>query len=642
MKMNFRNKLLLQIIPITIVAVGVLTFILYRTSANALFEQQQTILAQAVSKTLDELSMWLADRERDVLLFSENGVFKAACEGKRLDEAQIRLDLYQKESPFYENIFLADKNGKIFMDSIGGKSVGIDISKIPVFAIHQKKAVEGSLWMGDANKSPATGRPVAVITAPIYADGKVVGILGGPVDLKNFTSDFLTGTKIGKTGYISLVDSKGIFLAHPKEEFILNTNLKDFDFGERMLNQKSGMIRYVFEGSPKTAHLATYDKKDWLLIATVPDSEIFEAIGQMKTVAIILGLAAVLLVGFLTWFTTGNVFKTIKRAVGRLEQAGEQVSAGSREVSESSQSLAEGSSEQAASIEETSSSLEEMSSMTRQNADNAAKAMQMMKEAAAIVDNSDKNLQAMINAIGEITHSSEETGKIIRTIDEIAFQTNLLALNAAVEAARAGEAGAGFAVVADEVRNLAMRAAEAAKSTSGLIEGTIVAVKKGNDLTEKTREGFEENKDIAMKIGELVDEIGSATSEQADGIEQINNAVSEMDKVVQQNAANGEETAAAAEEMSAQSVELESVVKELLAVVGGEVGKEGSQPGAAVRKRPSKQSPNTGKTAARRLPAPRKRAETRRAWEQKNAGESKREKSPEEIIPFDDDDLKDF
>ncbi len=572
MKMNFRTKLIIQIIPVSIIAIGALTFFFYRTASQAILEQQGILMEQIVSKSLDELSMWIDDRERDVLLFSENGVFKAACEGNRLEEAQKRLNTYQKQSPFYENIFLTDKNGLIFMDSIDGKSVGLDIGKMPAFAIHQKKAMEGSMWLGDANESPATGRPVAVITTPIYVGEKIVGILGGPVDLLTFSDQFLSKTKIGETGHIFIMDGKGVVLAHQDKKYILKTNMTDFDFGRQMLQQKKGVIHYVWEGKNKTSQIATYDKKGWVMAATIEDSEMFSTIDHMKMFAFILGLAAVLLVGLMTWFTTGTVFKTIKRAVQNLKIAGDRVASGSLEVSSASQSLAEGSSEQAASIEETSSSLEEISSMTRQNSDNADKAMQMMEEAGVIVGNANRSFEEMINAIAEITHSSEETVKIVKTIDEIAFQTNLLALNAAVEAARAGEAGAGFAVVADEVRNLAMRAAAAARNTSELIEGTILAVRNGNALTQKTKEGFAANTDISMKIGELVNEIGAATREQAEGIEQINKAVNEMDKVVQQNAASGEETAASAEEMNAQSEALKNIVRELMAITGGSDG----------------------------------------------------------------------
>ncbi len=114
--------------------------------------------------------------------------------------------------------------------------------------------------------------------------------------------------------------------------------------------------------------------------------------------------------------------------------------------------------------------------MTKKNAENASMADVLMNEANQVVSEANESMGQLTQSMEEISKASEQTSKIIKTIDEIAFQTNLLALNAAVEAARAGEAGAGFAVVADEVRNLAMRAAEAAKNTAELIEGTV---KKG-------------------------------------------------------------------------------------------------------------------------------------------------------------------
>jgi methyl-accepting chemotaxis protein len=179
-----------------------------------------------------------------------------------------------------------------------------------------------------------------------------------------------------------------------------------------------------------------------------------------------------------------------------------------------------------------------------------------------------------------ISTASQETSKIVKTIDEIAFQTNLLALNAAVEAARAGEAGAGFAVVADEVRNLAMRASEAAKNTSDLIEGTVKKVKEGAELTSATHQAFDRASESTTKVADLLGEISAASNEQAVGIEQVNKAVGEMDKVTQQNAAGAEESASAAEEMSAQAEGMKQMVDELVAVV------EGAGTAAAPKTRP--------------------------------------------------------
>jgi uncharacterized protein YoxC len=280
-------------------------------------------------------------------------------------------------------------------------------------------------------------------------------------------------------------------------------------------------------------------------------------------------IASLLIGAFYAIISIRKIVGKINIVIEGVSEGAEQVTGATNQVAAASQSLAEGASEQAASLEETSSSLEEMASMTKQNAEYANEAKQMMGEAQQIVGKVDRHMGDMTRAIEDITKSSEETEKIIRTIDEIAFQTNLLALNAAVEAARAGEAGAGFAVVADEVRNLAMRAADAARNTANLIEGTIKAVKNGNELTLATKEAFRENMDITGKVGQLVDEIAAASNEQAQGIDQVNRAVNEMDKVVQQNAAHAEESASAAEEMNAQAGQMKEFVNDLKILVEG-------------------------------------------------------------------------
>jgi len=246
------------------------------------------------------------------------------------------------------------------------------------------------------------------------------------------------------------------------------------------------------------------------------------------------------------------------------------VAAASTQVSSFSQGMAQGASEQASGIEETSATLEEISSMTRNNAENASQVNQIMTEESSENFNMIKaQMDKIQRAIALTVESSQETAKIIKTIDEIAFQTNLLALNAAVEAARAGEAGAGFAVVADEVRNLAMRAAEAAKTTSELIENSGAKIEETRHLNARMVEVMDQNSSIAEKVTVLVGEIATASQEQAQGIEQVKLSVTEMEKVTQSSAAGAEESASASEEMNAQSEGMQAYVGDLAAIVGG-------------------------------------------------------------------------
>ncbi len=309
------------------------------------------------------------------------------------------------------------------------------------------------------------------------------------------------------------------------------------------------------------------EQADKITVRATESAEHYGRMGRLISLGVV-GLASLffLVIGGLS---VRLIQRSLNRAITAVDSGSREVAVNAAHLQDAGNALAQGAAEQAAALEETSSALEEMAAMTNGNASNAEAAKTQMEAVTTIVDKVDHLMQDMSGAIDEIIRSSEETSKIIKSIDAIAFQTNLLALNAAVEAARAGETGAGFAVVAEEVRNLAMRAAAAAKSTSGLIENTLKAVRSGSELANSTQETFQENVEISRKVKDLVDEIATASREQAQGIDQLNIAVSEIDMVTQRNAASAAESASTSQEMSSQAEQLKLVVKDLAILVDG-------------------------------------------------------------------------
>ena len=110
-----------------------------------------------------------------------------------------------------------------------------------------------------------------------------------------------------------------------------------------------------------------------------------------------------------------------------------------------------------------------------------------------------------------------------------------------------------------------------------------------------------------------------------------------MDSVVQRVAANAEESASTSEEMNAQAEQLKGMVGDLTGLVGRAAEGRGSR-----RIAKDKREPHLTKEPAQVSSRPALAAPARKHVKGESKAGQAKERKPEQIIPLDDEDFKDF
>jgi methyl-accepting chemotaxis protein len=237
--------------------------------------------------------------------------------------------------------------------------------------------------------------------------------------------------------------------------------------------------------------------------------------------------------------------------------------------------MAAGSQELAAAAEESTTGIVAASDAGRDIMEEASSNVARVDDAANVLSRVHERVQGMTTALevlsgrmDRIGGSSEKIRQVVKTIEEISFQTNLLALNASVEAARAGEAGLGFAVVAGEVRALASRCAEAAGSTSDLIDEAVsnarAAIEHLGSVRDAARSVDAETR-TALKLSGAV---RTAAEEQARCMEEISRVFRELQAASRSVALTGERNASHSETLAMQAARFGDVVCDLTRLTG--------------------------------------------------------------------------
>lgn len=416
------------------------------------------------------------------------------------------------------------------------------------------------------------GKKYVTAYDPVFdAKGKVraiyfVGIDDESNPAQQAIRSTISGMKVGKTGYAYVINSNGDVLIHPK---LVGENISRYPFIQRMMEKKTGVEIYKWEGRKKIVAYSYYPDEDWIVAAGsyMEDfEEMLKRNGAQTVIIIVLSIIAASVIGLVF---SNRLTGRLTEISGWLDSSGQELSNAASSLSEASQSLAKGANEEAESVQMVNTSISDVNTAVAENSTKSEQSNEISKNSVAVVKQGNNLVEEMASAMNEMSVSSEQIFNINKTIEEIALQTNLLALNAAVEAARVGEHGKGFAVVADEVRSLAQRAAEASKQTSTIIEDNAEKVRRGVNIVGQTKDILSNISENTENLAKIIDETSVTARSQAGSIDLITRTMHGLNDSIQFNASSSEEVASSSEEVSAQSTNIEEVIRNLNSLISG-------------------------------------------------------------------------
>jgi methyl-accepting chemotaxis protein len=499
----------------------------------------------------------------------------------------------------YYDIFLVDPETghivySVFKEMDYATSLLTDAYKDTNFAQVFRQALNkgsiGSTHIVDfASYTPSYNAAAAFTSAPVYDEGKLVGVLILQMPVGKINTIMQQKAGLGETGETYLLGKDKLMRSQSRltKEATLLVKKIESSAADAAIAGKTGTMLEADNGVLSAYAPLALKGLDWVLMAEIDKAEAFAAINTLKINVVIALFLAVTFILALAWMFSRAIMKPINEVanvmrdmangnlnvsidsdyagtfgrlkadvhnnitklsevMGNIRSNSSSIVQAAQQVSNTSTSLSQATSEQAASVEETSAAMEEMAASINQNSENAGATNTIATESAASAKKGGQAVQDTVEAMRKIAER-------ISVIEDISYQTNLLALNAAIEAARAGEHGKGFAVVATEVRKLAERSQVAASEIGELTGNSSQVAERAGELLTKMVP------DISQ-TAELVQEITAASEEQSAGVGQITTSMQQLDKVTQQNAASSEELAAVAQEMTSQAKELLKLV----------------------------------------------------------------------------------
>ncbi|MFV0344403.1 MAG: methyl-accepting chemotaxis protein [Anaerocolumna sp.] len=165
-----------------------------------------------------------------------------------------------------------------------------------------------------------SGKTLTSCVAPmLLEDGTLLGVVTINIEM-NALQDMINNILVGDTGFMSLLDSKGYYLANRGEKSAVkqniltskNTSLKEL--GNQIYENEQGDGEYTLDGLSYKAYYANITQFDWRILIQIPMSEIEKPVNELALLSGVILVAAMALAAFVIVLQTNVLSKSIRSA----------------------------------------------------------------------------------------------------------------------------------------------------------------------------------------------------------------------------------------------------------------------------------------------------------------------------------------
>ncbi|MCQ2009690.1 methyl-accepting chemotaxis protein [Sporolactobacillus sp. STSJ-5] len=316
-KMSVKKQLLIPIVSIMVI-VGLIGGLFSYIYGAKLIRDQMTQSAMAQLKATDQTF--------DTYFDDAQSVTRQFTMSKMLDNVQKNNEEIQQDfqnvlssNTKYQAITYASAKGDIVRSPMYFFDKGYD----PTAEQWYKDGVGGngqSMWTDPYTDSVTKQNVVSVVQA-IVDNGQVKGVIKMDLFIQSIIKQ-VSEAKLGDSGYVALLDSKGTYIASPKKSQ-LGKNVAGQDFYKTMRSMgKSGKFYAKIDGSQKLVSFHTNKTSGWTLLGIIDKSAISNR-ANLITLPSVATLVIIIIVSILiTLYTLGRVvtrLRKLQEAAGRIE-----------------------------------------------------------------------------------------------------------------------------------------------------------------------------------------------------------------------------------------------------------------------------------------------------------------------------------